>query len=226
MQTPRVLPKAKLSISLAGMALTSVFQAANANAVTIDFNDGIPPVCDNVRCTLTAVDDFYYARHGVTFVGAFFSDAPVGDGFAVSIQSNTGLAPASISIFFEAPVTSVSIIEKWFVSNFSTSLIAYRPTFLAQPFPQVIWETVASDTFTAISATGSGSPDPFTLTVTGQGIQRVDITPSNVVTGSFSARDGNMDNLTFTTTPVPLPAAVWMLGSALGGLGLIRRRSF
>jgi hypothetical protein len=34
-----------------------------------------------------------------------------------------------------------------------------------------------------------------------------------------------MDNLRVVANPVPVPAAVWLLGSALGAIGLQRRRA-
>jgi len=41
--------------------------------------------------------------------------------------------------------------------------------------------------------------------------------------GGFG-RDGEMSTIIAGNTPVPVPAAVWLLGSALGGLGFMRRR--
>jgi hypothetical protein len=37
--------------------------------------------------------------------------------------------------------------------------------------------------------------------------------------------DLGLDNVHFSQSAVPLPAAVWLLGSALGGLGFLRRRA-
>ena len=45
--------------------------------------------------------------------------------------------------------------------------------------------------------------------------------------GSFTGDNFEFDTLTFQATPVsnvPVPAAVWMFFSALGGLGLVRRK--
>ena len=41
--------------------------------------------------------------------------------------------------------------------------------------------------------------------------------------GSASVRDGFVGTIT-SIAPVPLPAAVWLLLSGLGGLGLLGRR--
>ena len=51
---------------------------------------------------------------------------------------------------------------------------------------------------------------------------RFDITPDSCCPGSASA----LDNIVLTTaTAVPVPAAVWLFGSALAGLGWLRRKS-
>jgi hypothetical protein len=50
---------------------------------------------------------------------------------------------------------------------------------------------------------------------------------AQAVTGgltAYSAFSGTVTNVDFDNTPVPVPAAVWLFGSALAGMGIIGRR--
>lgn len=207
--------------AIIGFFFSLALQYANVGATTIDFEDGIRPVNNNGFVTLSDVGDFYFTEHGVTFKGAQFFETtsayPNFGGFA--ILANSWPIQSSISIYFDRPVSQVSIDEIWYISNMTTSLNAYRPRFTTVPFPQVLWESVDSDTY-SVSSLCCGF-QAFNLSVTGDGIQRVDIIPANLVFGT-SGFNGAMDNLTFTT--VPVPAAFPMLAAALGGLGVIRLR--
>ena len=64
-------------------------------------------------------------------------------------------------------------------------------------------------TFTTLDVPGAGETDAFGINDAGQ------------VVGFFSDSSGQHG---FVASPVPLPAAVWLLGTTLGGLGLVRRR--
>lgn len=206
-------------------ALVLVASATGASAITIDFEDGIPPVNNRGVFTYASVDDYYFSRYGLTFIGAKFQQPSSGEFEefgSFSIFSNAGLTPSSISIFFETPVSQVSIDQLWSPSNFSTSLVAFKPLFTTTPFPQVAWEIVDSDSFSITNPSGCCGPYTFTLTVAGEGIQRVDISPSNLVFGT-SGFEGIFDNLTFT--PVPLPPAAALFVTAVWTLGALVRRA-
>ena len=58
---------------------------------------------------------------------------------------------------------------------------------------------------------------PFTLTVTWEGV-----TESSIGTGVLQA-DFEFDSLVITS-PVPVPAGVLLMGTALAGFGVMRRR--
>ena len=61
-----------------------------------------------------------------------------------------------------------------------------------------------------------------TLDVPGASLtQAVGINDAGQVVGGFVDSSGAHG---FVASPVPLPAAVWLLGTTLGGLGLVRRR--
>jgi hypothetical protein len=55
------------------------------------------------------------------------------------------------------------------------------------------------------------------------GIQTLVIDPSSITTG-FGAFTGAMNFDNFAANVVPIPAAVWLFGSALAGLGWMRRK--
>ena len=64
-------------------------------------------------------------------------------------------------------------------------------------------------TFTTLDVPGASLTDAFGINNAGQ------------VVGVFSDSSGTHG---FVASPVPLPAAVWLLGTTLGGLGFVRRR--
>lgn len=66
------------------------------------------------------------------------------------------------------------------------------------------------------AATGGTGEDVFFGIDGAEGIARIRITISN-------STDWEVDHLQFGVTPVPVPAALWLLGSAVGGLCLRRR---
>ena len=52
--------------------------------------------------------------------------------------------------------------------------------------------------------------------------------PAGLIDPNIIPRTGDSGNdrmLEITAAPVPVPAAVWLFGAALGGLGLVRRRT-
>jgi hypothetical protein len=73
-----------------------------------------------------------------------------------------------------------------------------------------------------------GGPQELFLTV---GIDTAQLTPGDVLTLSIDATGDGGDGwavdfftVGVTTAPVPVPAAAWLFGSALAGLGVLRRR--
>ena len=64
-------------------------------------------------------------------------------------------------------------------------------------------------TFTTLDVPGASDTFAFGINDAGQ------------VVGNFGTSSGQHG---FVASPVPLPAAVWLLGTTLGGLGFVRRR--
>ena len=75
----------------------------------------------------------------------------------------------------------------------------------------------------AFASSASAAPYTFTtLDVPGAIFTAaVGINNAGQVVGFFRDSSGQHG---FVASPVPLPAAVWLLGTTLGGLGLVRRR--
>ena len=74
----------------------------------------------------------------------------------------------------------------------------------------------------AFASSVSAAPYTFTtLDVPGFFTDAFGINNVGQVVGFFSDSSGVHG---FVASPVPLPAAVWLLGTTLGGLGLVRRR--
>ena len=192
---------AALSLSVA-IIVPNIVSAAPIITIT-DLTDG-PPVVTFAGFPSTVFFNFppVSTPESLRF-GLFFSNPAVGD---------SGPSTSRIQLFDDPPLTRVSdqIIAKSFSGSSGSSL----------PGNQFLDLTFISDTagdaglalvpfalptvFT--SALETGAPQTFSIPGLCQGC--IDITL--MVTSDLE--------------PVPLPAGIWLLGSALGGINFMRRR--
>lgn len=193
-------------IFAATAAMSMAAGPSMASPVTINFDD----------LSFGTIVGSSYASLGVTFDNAeavSFGSLPGATAPRTirSASAGTVFGPSdAITAIFDFDVTSVSI----------TGVDVGEAGIILTAFDAVLGGTEISSH--SAFGTGDGSGEFYTLTVTGSGIRRV--TFSQVVGGSLL--DGVIfDNFTFeATTAIPLPAGVLLLGTALGALGLSRRR--
>lgn len=190
--------------------------AAQAGTVTVPYvgsfdeatvpgpQDGLPAGDYDTIGGLLDVGLFNLVAGSNTFEGSVFTPGDSSDVFLIGIGPLQTLTGASIA--------------------FGTNLNSSNPMF-AFPAPQ--WTLEESDT----------TPTIFDLQVGSDGLMGTDnvIAPAFergegiysvlIGNGTFGSNTGPIDyTMTFETTVVPLPGAVWLFGSGLLGLASVARR--
>ncbi|MBI4696025.1 MAG: VPLPA-CTERM sorting domain-containing protein [Gammaproteobacteria bacterium] len=102
------------------------------------------------------------------------------------------------------------------------------PAYVLAPFVATVNGVQNAALTQILNQVNLGGPQELFLTV---GIDTAQLSPNDVLTLSINATGDGGDGwavdfftVGVTTAPVPLPAAVWLFGSALAGLGALRRR--
>lgn len=197
---------------IAGFATSAI----NAEAIIVPFTgsydeavvpaeDGLPAGDYDTIGGLLDVGLFNLVAGSNTFEGSVFTPDDSSDVFLIGIAPLQTLTGASIA--------------------FGTNLSPFNPMFAA-PAPQ--WTLEESDTTPTIFDVTVGSDGLNTTQVVvapafsrGEGIYSVLIGNGTFATNNSGPIDYTM---TFETTVVPIPAAAWLFGSALGLLGWVKRK--
>jgi hypothetical protein len=163
---------------------------------------------------------------------------PIEDGYAglnwSNLRSLFGCIPYPESGYCDGTVSGYNIVYNIYARDAavsSDSLFDFDGTYLTAAWNdqlniQVLGfngETLLYDSTVLVN-----SDEPTWFDFSYAGIDRLEFSSfGGVDADSADGGSGNhfvMDNFTFTSTVVPIPAAVWLFGSALAGLGWMRRR--
>lgn len=177
------------------MLLLAFLFAVSANATTITFNEGLAPIGTQLQGTS------FYDSFGVSFESSllFGPDSRLpDDGFGIT---NTPLTTGAIN-FFDA-VNQIDLT--WATSGTGVS-------FIAEAF-NALGNLIDIFTFNGAGVSGSQSG---VASLSGAGIVRLEYHDS----GSTVA----IDTLTFTSTSVPEPAGLALLGMGMLLMGLNGRK--
>lgn len=225
----------KYLLSAAAMLLVSSgVQAATTyvlNNITYDNTFGSAPViCDGCG-TGTAVDD---GAGNITLTGLAWSFNSGGSIYSAMINGNTTLAPTYTPVTSPAnalPAGSELLNNTGFctttafASTDPCSTVGYRSSYNMSSFRTGLTSAASPGTCgqaANLANTGAINRCRVDLSILGNGDLQLELKRAL----SESAGTTSYGRLTFTFSPVvvPVPAAVWLFGSAVGLLGVARRR--
>jgi hypothetical protein len=199
------------------------------NNVTYENSFGTNPViCDGCG-TGTAVDD---GAGNITLTGLAWTFIGGGSEYSAMINGTTTLAPTYTPV--TSPANALPAGSEILGNTGYCNTVSFASTDVCSPTGIRSGYNVSSFRTGLTSAATPGTcGQPVNLANIGA-IDRCRVDLSILGTGdlqlqikralSESTGTASFQRLTFTLAPVPVPAAVWLFGSALGLLGLARRK--
>ena len=202
-------------------ATSSIWLATQpaGSGVTGYFGTDYAPANSPVELALTGGALTFSASGSTSVDGNCFAGPDGGSCY----PNESGFSPSPASAAYNGPATAlIGIFENGTVNN-----VASSSPFLDYTVSGNFSKTSYSPGLNQIFFIGDG------LTGTGSGSTQLFNAPAGAtllflaVADSIGARTGNVGFLTVEVngaTPVPLPAAAWLMMFGLGGLGLLARR--
>lgn len=202
-----------LSNALKGAVLCAVFFSATAQAVTIDFEDGDRSFVRQSQDENACIDNFTVQHNGFTFdnqrdCGAYY------EYFDGAVSDNMALFFATSGSYTTTGGRGPSWLEMTSTNGSLFNLLSLDLVIGAENFVDAYGYRDGNLVYEQLLTIDSGF------------VQNQQLNFLGVDTIVFSQQwprynSLGLDNL--VVTAVPVPAAVWLFGSALAGLGWLRR---
>jgi hypothetical protein len=163
------------------------------------------------------------AGEDITSLSAYLTQGAgqVGDTFSFDIYSNSGFINGRSygnSLVYSATGTFTA-------NGWNTTAVNWVPTSTGNYWLALQLTSANTNSITHSSRAESGLDAPVETSATTGTVQALGFAYLGSGTlGQYTTAGASPIGLQINAAPVPLPAAVWLLGSAVAGLGAMRRR--